>query len=119
MWRKPNRSYKNSKRKKQQARRHSLPGLCYRPFYERLVARYAVQALGVSEVDKIITLDTEHHGFDLAAIVDNIFVDPLTKLIPPPTRCCIDAAPNSKFVNDLNSGLLLALRRCQLLHSTR
>jgi len=84
-----------------------------------LVARYAVQALGVSEVDKIITLDTGHHGFDLAAIVDNIFVDPLTKLIPPPTLCCIDAAPNSKFVNDLNSGLLLALRRCQLLHSTR
>jgi len=69
-----------------------------------LVARYAVQSLGVREVDKIITLDTGHLGFDLAAIVDNIFIDPLKKLISMPTLCCIDAAPNSKFVNDLNSG---------------
>jgi len=69
-----------------------------------LIARYAVQALGVEEVDKIITLDTGHRGFGLAAIVDELFIDPFPGLIPPPTLCSVDAAPNSDFLNALNSG---------------
>jgi len=80
------------------------PGYCYRPFHGGLVARYAVQSLGVKEVNRIITLDTGHRGFGLAEIVDKLFIDPFTTLISRPTLCCIDAKPNSEFITDLNNG---------------
>lgn len=69
-----------------------------------LVARYAVQDPRVGKVDKIITLDTGHLGFELAKIADDLMVDPLKGLISLPTLCSEDAAPNSEFINALNSG---------------
>jgi len=68
-----------------------------------LIARYAVQALGVEEVKTLITLDTGHRGFDLANVVDDLFVDALSHLIPMPTLCSIDAASGSHFVTALNN----------------
>ena len=67
-----------------------------------LIARYAVQALGVEEVKTIITLDTGNRGFELAKVVDDLFVDALKKLIPMPVLCSKDAAPDSDFVTALN-----------------
>jgi len=69
-----------------------------------LIARYAVQDPRVRPINKIITLDTGHRGFELAKIADEIVVDPLKALIPLPTPCSEDAAPNSDFVNALNAG---------------
>ncbi|HYA61392.1 MAG TPA: hypothetical protein VED16_04855 [Candidatus Acidoferrum sp.] len=68
-----------------------------------LVARYAVQNPKVEKVDKIITLDTGHHGFKLANIVDDLFLDKLTELVPTPTFCVKNAEEGSAFVKDLNN----------------
>ncbi len=66
-----------------------------------LIARYAVQDPDTGPINKLITLDTGHKGFNLAAIVDDLVVKPLKNLIKIPTLCSQDVEPHSTFLNAL------------------
>jgi pimeloyl-ACP methyl ester carboxylesterase len=71
-----------------------------------LVARYAAQD---GTVNKIVTLDTGHYGFNLAGFFD-VVMQNLPKNVRDKTCVVHDTAPGSKFLNDLNC----AFRHCRV-----
>ena len=64
-----------------------------------LVTRHAAQN---GSVNKIITLDTGHCGFNLAGFFDRVIQD-LPEDIRHNAPCVHETAPGSDFLNDLNS----------------
>ncbi|MGB8311368.1 MAG: alpha/beta fold hydrolase [Halobacteriota archaeon] len=66
-----------------------------------LVARYAAQNIQNGPVNKVVTLDTGHFGFDMAAFFD-LFVQNLPKEIRDNALCVDQTAPGSEFLNTLN-----------------
>ena len=71
-----------------------------------LVARYAAQN---GAVNKIVTLDTGHFGFDMAAFFDKLMHN-LPNEIWENARCVDQTAPGSDFLNTLNRNF----RHCQV-----
>lgn len=65
-----------------------------------LVARYAAQD---GAVNKIVTLDTGHFGFDMAGFFRKVFeIFNLPEEIWINARCVEQTAPESEFLNNLN-----------------
>jgi len=69
-----------------------------------LVARYAAQNIRDVEVNKIITLDTGHLGFELAKIVDELLVDYIGSHVQSLIHCSEDAKKGSPFMQELKEG---------------
>ena len=69
-----------------------------------LIARYAAQNMGDGKVNKIITLDTGHLGFELAGLADELLVDHLPEYTKRPIDCSEDTKPKSDFVTALTKG---------------
>jgi len=65
-----------------------------------LVARCTAQKMQET-INKIITLDTGHLGFELAEKIDKEFVDSLSESMSLPTHCVDDVKPDSEFIKRL------------------
>jgi len=68
-----------------------------------LIARYAAKCMPAGTVNKIITLETGHFGFELAKVIENLW-----HLVgfssPSPLRYDQDVIEGSAFINNLNAG---------------
>ncbi len=69
-----------------------------------LIARYATQHAEARLIIRIITLDTGHLGFNLAGIVDDLFVEHLPEGLQKPACCSLEADPTHRFIEDLTAG---------------
>ena len=72
-----------------------------------LVARSAVQN---GTVNKLVTLDTGHYGFNLAGFFDRVMQN-LPDYIRHNAPCVHQTAPGNKFLNDLNG----SFRHCRVM----
>lgn len=69
-----------------------------------LIARYAAQNMQEGKVNKIITLDTGHLGFEMAGLADEVLVDRLPEYEKRHADCAEDTKPGSDFVMALSKG---------------
>ena len=70
-----------------------------------LIARCAAQDPNSEKVNKIITLDTGHLGFELAGIVDELLkIGSLPQYAERDIQCSVDASPKSRFIKKLKEG---------------
>lgn len=69
-----------------------------------LIARCAAQDPNSEKVNKIITLDTGHLGFELVGIIDDLLkLNTLPQYPKTEVQYSIDAAPKSEFVKKLTN----------------
>ena len=66
-----------------------------------LIARCAAQKMPEGAVDRIVTLDTGHFGFEFAAFFDQWGIDELPPSLKTLVLCAEEATPGSKFLWNL------------------
>jgi hypothetical protein len=69
-----------------------------------LIARYAAQNMKYGRVNKIITLDTGHLGFEMTGLADEVLVDNLPEYEKRHVDCAEDTKPGSRFIKALTKG---------------
>ncbi len=81
---------------------HSFGGLVARCAAKKIAAEYAANKLSWT-VNKVITLDTGHCGFELANFVDRVLKSAAITL-PPDISCSTEVEEGASFITNLNKG---------------